>query len=186
MYTICTHTLSFTLTHTHLHTHTHAHTHTHTHTHTHIHTNIHTLPPSLPFSLSLSLSLSLYVYIYISRALSLSFSGNDLSFLGLDDDDGGGRPKISKKKQGKKQGKKGKGGADTDISGNMDGMSVDAEAEEEAPKAKGRPSAGRVRIDTNVQALILKSPFYVPLCSKCGRALTFQNVACSLDTCALP
>jgi len=127
------------------------------------------------------------MYIYISRALSLSFSGNDLSFLGLDDDDGGGRPKISKKKQGKKQqGKKGKGGADTDLYGNMDGMSVDAEAEEEAPKAKGRPSAGRVRIDTNVQALILKSPFYVPLCSKCGRALTFQNVACSLGTCALP
>ena len=27
------------------------------------------------------------------------------------------------------------------------------------------------------KALILKSPLYVPLCSKCGRALTFQNVA---------
>ena len=32
----------------------------------------------------------------------------------------------------------------------------------------------------SLQALILKSPLYVPLCSKCGRALTFQNVACSL------
>ena len=32
----------------------------------------------------------------------------------------------------------------------------------------------------SLQALILKSPLYVPLCSKGGRALTFQNVACSL------
>ena len=30
----------------------------------------------------------------------------------------------------------------------------------------------------DLKALILKSPLYVPLCSKCGRALTFQNVAC--------
>ena len=29
-----------------------------------------------------------------------------------------------------------------------------------------------------LEALILKSPLYVPLCSKGGRALTFQNVAC--------
>ena len=35
-----------------------------------------------------------------------------------------------------------------------------------------------MQTEAALQAPILKSPLYVPLCSKCGRALTFQNVAC--------
>ena len=39
-----------------------------------------------------------------------------------------------------------------------------------------------------LQAPVLKSPLYVPLCSKCGRALTFQNVKqvlCLYRMCSL-
>ena len=83
----------------------------------------------------------------------------DLSFLGLDDD-GGGRPKMSKKKQGKK-GKKSKGktsddsAAEMTAEGAMGGESsaqpvVAGETLEDKAR-KGRPAGGRIKIDSNVQ-----------------------------------
>ena len=83
----------------------------------------------------------------------------DLSFLGLDDD-GGGRPKMSKKKQGKK-GKKGKGKTSDDSAAEMtaegamggEGGAQPVVAGEtlEDKARKGRPAGGRIKIDSNVQ-----------------------------------
>ena len=83
----------------------------------------------------------------------------DLSFLGLDDD-GGGRPKMSKKKQGKK-GKKGKGKTSDDSAAEMtaegamggEGSAQPVVAGEtlEDKARKGRPAGGRIKIDSNVQ-----------------------------------
>jgi len=76
-------------------------------------------------------------------------AGDDLDFLGLDDD--GGKPKMSKKKLGKTDKK-----AVEEQYADESGKSEDSAAAEAADALKdktpkGRPSAGRVRIDTNVQ-----------------------------------
>jgi len=79
-----------------------------------------------------------------------AFGGAELDFLGLDDS--GGRPKISKKKQGKKEKKGSKGAAESVLGEGADEMSLgDGVATKEAKAKTGRPSAGRVRIDSNVQ-----------------------------------
>ena len=75
--------------------------------------------------------------------------GDELDFLGLED--GGGRTKISKKKQGKSKDKN--GGDRAVMSGEGGDMSEEDDwtMTKEAKAKKGRPSAGRVRIDSNVQ-----------------------------------
>ena len=105
-----------------------------THIHTYIHIHIHII---------------IHVHYARTHMNTLPPGGDELDFLGLED--GGGRPKISKKKQGKSKDKK---GGDGDV---MSGEGGDMSEEDdgamttEAKAKRGRPSAGRVRIDSNVQ-----------------------------------